>query len=215
MDRPDRWHRAAAVTLALAGLLLLGAAIVVLKESLPDLLGAQGEMMAGWAGLYVMTVSATSAAGGLLALLGARLLWRGNAAGVAVALLWVEGAALVGVIGAAADGNVLWAVRRIVLESADWSIAGRSLWVGGTSRRCGLDDVTSWIPVVAAVGAAMTACFLLTGRLATQPPPRAGGPSAPGPTAPGPTAERHTEGGTGPKEAPGDMNRPDAPVIRR
>jgi hypothetical protein len=171
MDTRNRWHRAAAVTLALAGLLLLGAAAVVLKESLPDLQGAQGEMMAGEAGLYAMTVSGPFAVGGLLALLGAWLLWRGSPAGVAVALLWVAGAGLAGAIGVAADGNVLWAVRMIVLESADWSVSWPSLEIGtasGGSRICGLNNVTSWVPVVAAVGAVTVACFLLAGREPTQ-----------------------------------------------
>jgi hypothetical protein len=136
-------------------------------------------MMAGEAGLYVMTVSGSFAVGGLLALLGAWLLWRGSAAGVAVALLWVAGAGLAGAIGVAADGNVLWAVRMIVLESADWSISWPSLEIGtgaGGSRMCGLDNVTSWVPVVAVVGAVMVACPLVAGHLATQRRDRPAGP---------------------------------------
>ena len=171
MDTRNRWHRAAAVTLALAGLLMLGAAAVILIEFLPDILGAQGEMMAGEAGLYVMVVSGPFAVGGLLALLGAWLLWRGSPGGVELGLLWVAGAGLAGAIGVAADGNVLWAVRMIVLESADWSVSWPSLEIGTASggfRICGLNNVTSWVPVVAVVGAVMVACFLLAGRAPTQ-----------------------------------------------
>ena len=167
----NRWHGAAAVTLGLAGLLLLGAAAVILVEFLPDIQGAQGEMMAGEAGLYVMVVSGPFAVGGLLALLGAWLLWRGSPGGVELALLWVAGAGLAGAIGVAADGNILWAVRMILVESADWSVSWPDLNIvtaSGGSRRCGLDNVTSWIPVVAAVGAVMVACFLLAGRVATR-----------------------------------------------
>ncbi len=171
MDTRNRWHRAAAVTLGLAGMLLLGSAAVILIEYLPDLLGAQGEHMAGEAGLYMMVVSGPFAVGGLLALLGAWLLWRGSPGGVELALLWVAGAGLAGAIGVAADGNILWAVRMILTESAAWSVSWPDLNIvtaPGGSRRCGLDNVTSWVPVVAAVGAVMVACFLLAGHLAAQ-----------------------------------------------
>ena len=167
MDTRNRWHRAAAVTLALAGLLMLGAAAAILIEFLPDVQGAQGAMMA----VYVMVVSGPFAVGGLLALLGAWLLWRGSPGGVELALLWIAVAGLAGAVGVAADGNILWAVRMIVIESADWSVSWPDLNIvtaSGGSRRCGLDNVTSWFPVVAAVGAVMVACFLLAGHLAAQ-----------------------------------------------
>ena len=125
--------------------------------------------MACYAGLFVMVVVVPQAVGGLISLLGTRLVWRGSSGGVALALLWVSLAGLACAITFIATGNILSAVRMILVESGGWSVFWPELQIypasGGTwfSR---LDDVTFWIPGIVAVGAFLVAAFLLAGWIA-------------------------------------------------
>jgi hypothetical protein len=143
---------------------LLGAAAVVLVRVLPDLLGAEGEPMAGDTGWYAMLVVVPQAVGGLIALLGARLLWRGNSGGVPLALLWVSLAGLASAITFVATGNIRSAVRMILVESAGWLIFWPELHIypdANSIYYSQLTDVTFWTPGIVAVGALKVACFLL------------------------------------------------------
>jgi hypothetical protein len=135
---------------------------------LPDLLGAEGEHMAGDAALYAMLVVVPLAIGGLVALLAARLLWRTNPVGVALALAWVAIAGLCCAIAYIATGNFLSAVRMIVVEAAGWSVGWPELrlYTDEGTYYSRLDDVTFWLPLVAAVAVVVVSCLLLAGRLA-------------------------------------------------
>ena len=163
MRSRSRWDGAAAATLAIAGVMLLGAAAVVLVSLLPELLGAEGEHLAGDATLYAISIVVPLSIGGLLALLAASDLWRGSRDGIWLGLLWV-GLAGVACAVVAGSGNILSALRVIVLESGSWSLAWPALVVAagdGATYYGRLDDPTFWIPGIVAVGAVAGACFLL------------------------------------------------------
>jgi len=136
--------------------------------------------MAGDAGLYAIVVVVPQAVGGLIALLSARLLWRGTSGGVALALLWVGLAGLAGAITFVATGNILSAVRMVLVESAvGWSVHWPELRISPdaySTYYSQLADVTFWIPGVVAVGAMMVTCFLLVGHFAAQRRDRRAGP---------------------------------------
>jgi hypothetical protein len=169
MGTRSRTDRAAAVIFAIVGVALLSSAAVTLAHALPAILGAEGEHIAGDAGLFVMVVAVPQAVGGLIALLGARLLWHGSPGGVALALLWVSLAGLASAITFIATGNILSAVRMILVESGGWSVSWPGLEIypaSGGTWYSQLDDVTFWIPAVAAVGAVLVACLLLAGWIA-------------------------------------------------
>ncbi len=160
----SRWDGAAAVTLAVAGVMLLGAATVVLVGLLPDLLGAEGEHMAGDATLYALSIVVPLSVGGLLALLAAGNLRRGSRDGIWLGLLWVGLAGVACAVVSFGSGNILSALRVIVLESGTWSIEWPTLGVAGGDGATyygGLTDPTFWIPGIVAVGVAAGACFLL------------------------------------------------------
>jgi len=161
--------RAAAVVLALGGTALLLSAVLTIVPSLPAIRGAEGEHMAGDATFWVVLVVLPLALGGLIAVLGGRLLWRGSSAGVTLAFVWVSLAAMASAITFIATGNDLSAVRMILVEGGDWSVSWPELLIdaasGGTyfSR---LDDVTFWIPGVVAVTAILVTAFLVAGWIA-------------------------------------------------
>jgi hypothetical protein len=169
MGTRRRTDRAAAVVLALGGVALLASAALTFAQVLPAILGAEGEHMAGDATLWVMLVSLPMTVGGLIALLGAGLLWRGSSGGVTLALLWVAVSGLACAITFIATGNILSAVRMILVESGGWSVSWPELEIypasGGTWYSA-LDDVTFWIPGIVAVGAFLVASFLLAGWIA-------------------------------------------------
>jgi hypothetical protein len=164
MTGRSRWNGAAALTLATAGVMLLGAAAVVLVRLLPDILGADGEHMAGDAGLFALSVVVPLSIGGLIALLAAGDLWHGSRDGIWLGLLWVGLAGVACAVAAAGSGNLLSALRVIVLESGSWSLAWPTLGVAGGDGATyygRLDDATFWIPAIVAVGVVAGACFLL------------------------------------------------------
>jgi hypothetical protein len=136
--------------------------------------------MAGDAGLYAMVVVVPPAVVGLIALRSARLLWRGTSGGVALALLWVVLAGLAGAITFVATGNILSAVRMILVKSAvGWSVQWPELHISpdaSSTYYSQLADVTLWIPGVVAVGAVTVTCFLLVGHFAAQRRDRLAGP---------------------------------------
>jgi hypothetical protein len=135
--------------------------------------------MGGDAALFAVLVVVPLAAGGLVALLSAWLLWRGSSGGVALAVLWVALAGLASAITFAADRTALSAIKLVLVESARWSVAWPDLelhTVSGGSSYLRLDDVTFLIPGIVAAAAMMVACFLLAGHFATQRRDRHAGP---------------------------------------
>jgi hypothetical protein len=170
MDARTRCDRAAAAILAFVGVGLLGGAAATFAIAAPFLLGAEGEHIAGDATPWVMIVSLPQAIGALLTLLAAWLLWNGRPGGATLALVWVGLAGLATGMTYVATGNILSAVRMIVVESAHgWSVDWPTLAIAtpdqGTyySR---LDDVTFWLPAFVALGALIVAGLLLTGSIA-------------------------------------------------
>jgi len=161
--------RAAAVVLAVAGVALLASAALTFAQALPAIRGAEDEHMAGDATLWVMLISLPMAAGGLIALLSAYLLWRNRPPGGTIALAWVALAGLVCVFLTTSPGNILYAARVVLLEAGTWSVSWPMLAVQSASYTDGaayyayLDRVTFSIPGTVAVGALLVACFLLAG----------------------------------------------------
>jgi hypothetical protein len=166
MGTRSRTDRAAAIVLALGGVALLSSAALTFARALPAVLGAEGEYMAALATAGVMLIGLPMTVGGLIALLGARLLWRGSSGGVALALLWVAVMGWACAITFIATGNILSAVRMILVESGGWSLSWPGLQIypaSGGMWYSGLDDVTFWIPGIVAVGALLVFALLLAG----------------------------------------------------
>ncbi len=119
-----------------------------------------------------MLVVVPQAVGDLIALLSAWLLWHGSSGGVALVLLCVGFAGLAGAITFVATGNILSAVRMILVESAvGWSVQWPELHISPdaySTYYSQLADVTFRIPEIVAVGAVTVTCFLLVGHFAAQ-----------------------------------------------
>lgn len=154
MSNPAQWMRAAAMTLAVVGGLLLGAACALLAQVLPDLPGGGGEHMAGDAALWVIIVVTPVAIDGLLALVASWLLWRGSPGGFGLALLWLALGGLALAITWESYGNIWGVTRMVVVESAAWSVQWPYLVTvpDGASYYASLDDVTFWLPGIVAFG---------------------------------------------------------------
>ena len=91
-------------------------------------------------------------------------LWRGSRDGIWLGLLWVGLAGVACVAVSFGSGNILSALRVIVLESGSWSLGWPTLGVAGgdgVTYYGRLDDATFWIPGIVAVGVVAGACFLL------------------------------------------------------
>ena len=169
MGTRRRLDRAAAAVLALGGVALLLSAALEVARALPAILGAEGEHMAGDATFWVILVVVPQALGGLIAVLGARRLWRGSPGGVTLAFLWVSLAGLASAITFVATGNVLSAVRMILVETGGWSVSWPGLQIypaSGGMYYSQLDDARFWIPGIVTVAAILVASFLVVGWIA-------------------------------------------------
>jgi len=161
--------RVAAAILAIGGITLVAAGTLIVADALPDLLRARGEHMAGETLGWVLVIGVPILAGGLLVLLSALPVWKGDHADRAIVLAWIATAGFVCAFVSGAPGNVLYAVRVILLESGTWSVSGSAISVGsdaGANSIIWLDEVTSWIPVMVAVPAILLAGCLIAGWIA-------------------------------------------------
>ena len=171
METRSRTDRAAAVTLVIVSVALLSSAAVTFVQSLPVILGAEGQTVAGWATLWVLTISLPMTVGGLIALVSARKLWRSNPLGRALALAFVVFAGLVCVFLTTSPGNILSAARGVLLESGSLSLSWPMLGVTGVDGATYygyLDNVTFWIPGIVALCALLVTCLLLAGWIASR-----------------------------------------------
>jgi hypothetical protein len=134
VDRRNPWRRAAGATVGVVGVSLLAAAAVEAVNTLPDLFGdvhMSGDALA-WMTLAVVPM----ALAGLLTVLLAWLLWRGELDGVALALVWVVVFELCAWTLLTGRGWLTWIVAVgppmvAGLLLAEW-VAGRAR--GGASR---------------------------------------------------------------------------------
>ena len=134
MDRRNRWRRAAGATVAVVGVSLLAAAVVEAAGIFPDLFG--DVHMSGDAFMWMTVAVIPMALAGLLTVLLAWLLWRGQPDGVALALVWVAVFELSSWTLLTGRGWLTWivAVGPLMVAGlllAEW-VAGRAR--GGASR---------------------------------------------------------------------------------
>ena len=169
MGTRSRSDRAAAVILGIVGVALLSSAAVTFAPTLPAILGAEGEHMAGDATLWVLLIGLPMTVGGLIVLASARKLWRSSPLGRVLALAFVVFGGVVCVFLTSSPGNILYAAKGILLESRSWSLSGPMLGVtavDGAPYYGYLDNVLFWIPGIVALCALLVTCLLLAGWIA-------------------------------------------------
>jgi hypothetical protein len=169
MATRSRTDRAAAVILGIVGVALLSSAAVTFAPTLPAILGAEGEHMAGDAKFWLLLTSLPMTVGALIVLPSARKLWRSSPLGRALALAFVVFAGVVCVFLTTSPGNILYAAKGILLESGSWSLRWPMLGVAGVDGATYygyLDNVLFWIPGIVALGALLVTCILLAGWIA-------------------------------------------------
>jgi len=181
-----RWDRAAGAALAVTGVILLVFTVVGLAPAVSNL-GAWDEHLAGDATMTLMIAGPMLAVVVLSTLGCAWLLWRGWRGARSLALVWIVAAGLFAAQALAGFGNVLWAVRAVVLEPDRLLIRWPYLYwnpflgsdVSGTPTESlpfgRLDDITFWLPGVIALAAIAVAVLLLAGWVAKSPETKVSG----------------------------------------
>jgi len=184
MEDHNRWHRAAGVVLAATGVFLLACTVVGLAPAVADL-GAGDAHLAGDASMTLMIAGPMLAVVVLFTLWCAWLLWGGWRGASALALVWIAAAGFYAGSALTGFGNVLWAVRTVVIEPdrllVRWPYLYWDPFLGsnviGTPMESlpygRLDDVAFWLPGVIAVVAIAVAVLLLAGWIGGRPAGRA------------------------------------------
>ena len=180
MKTRRRWDRAAGAVLAITGVFLLVFTVVGLAPAVSDLGSTQGHLADE--AVLNLAIFGPMLAVVILATLGcAWLLWRGWRGARALVLVWIVGAGLFAAQALVGFGNVLWAVRAVVLEPGRLLVRWPHLYwdpflgsdVSGTPTEDlpygRLDDITFWLPGVIAMAAIVVAVLLLAGWVAESP----------------------------------------------
>ncbi len=177
MEASTRFDRAAAAILAVVGVSVVGWIAIAVVDAMPAIASDNPRQRDGALfGLILLGIPVL--VGGLLTLLLAGRLWRGQPRTRNLALVWVVAAGLVSWM-TAGFGTILWAVRIAVLYPGAWSVRwpyiyydpffespapGGSPVVGTPADQLPsvrLDNVNFWLPGIVAVGALAVAGLLL------------------------------------------------------
>lgn len=190
MKTRRRWERAAGAVLFVAAAFLLVFTVVGLAPAVANL-GAENEHLAGDATMTLMIAGPMLTIVVVFTLACAWLLWRGRHGARRLALAWIVAAGLFAAQALAGFGNVLWAVRAIVLEPDRLLVRWPFLYwdpflgsnVSGTPTESlpygRLDDIAFWLPGVIALVAIAVAVLLFAGRNAKSPEAKASGVGRP------------------------------------
>ena len=184
MTTPNRWHRAAGAVLAAVGVFMLAFTVVGLAPAVSDL-GAGDSHVAGDASMTLLIAGPILAVVVLFTLCCAWLLWRGWRGATALALVWILAAGSYAWSALDGFGNVLWAIRTVIVEPDRLLLRWPYLYwdpflgsdVSGTPIDAlpygRLDDVMFWLPGVIALAVIAVAVLLLVGWIVDRPAGRA------------------------------------------